>query len=117
MVIYTYDKAVKNRLGNRKNLKRKLRWQEKIRDVFDVPLEGLSKWNAIQIVGNCEVCITGCAGVLVYMPDRILLRGVSGNILVLGEQLEMNSLRGDRVTVCGKIDSVYPDWSSEEHAW
>lgn len=104
-------------MSSRKKLNRRLRWQEKMRDVFDVPLEGVSRWNAIQIVGNCEVCITGCAGVLVYMPDRILLRGVSGNILILGEHLEMNSLCGDRATVCGRIDSVYPGWTLEEHEW
>lgn len=85
-----------------------------MRDILDVPLEGGSVWNTVQIVGDCEISVSGCKGVLIYMSDQILLRGVSGNILILGDDLEMHSLSGDRITVCGKIGSVYPHYKSEE---
>lgn len=85
-----------------------------MRDILDVPLEGVSAWNTVQIVGDCEISVSGCEGVLIYMPDRVLLRGVSGNLLIIGEQLEMHSLSGDRITVCGKIRCVHPHWSPED---
>ena len=106
---------MKNRLANFKKMQRKIRWQERMRDIFDVPLEGVSAFCAIQIVSDCEVSVTGCQGVLIYMPDRILVRAVSGNVLILGEGLEMHSLSGDRITVCGKIRSVYPNAQAEEN--
>ena len=117
VVIYIYDKAVKNRLGGRKNTKRKIRWQERMRDMLDVPLEGLSALSTVQIVGDCEISVTGCQGVLIYMPDRILLRGVSGTVLILGDGLEMHSLSGDRITVCGRIQSVHPNCHTEDPSW
>lgn len=82
--------------------------------MLDVPLEGISTLCAVQIVGDCEVSVSGCAGVLEYMPDRILLRTVSGNVLILGVGLEMHSLTGDRITVCGKIDSVHTHYPQED---
>lgn len=85
-----------------------------MRDILDVPLEGVTAWNTVQIVGDCEISVSGCEGVLIYMPERILLRGVSGNILILGEQLEMHSLSGDRITVCGRIFAVHPHFTGED---
>ena len=90
-------------MSSNKKMQRKIRWQERMRDILDVPLEGISNWSTVQIVGDCEISVSGCEGVLIYMPDRVLLRGVSGNVLILGEHLEMHSLSGDRITVCGRI--------------
>ena len=114
---YIYDRAVENRLSSNKKMQRKIRWQERMRDMLDVPLEGVSTWSTVQIVGDCEISISGCEGVLIYMPDRVLLRGVSGNVLILGEHLEMHSLSGDRITVCGKIASVHPNYQEENPIW
>jgi sporulation protein YqfC len=97
-------------------MQRKIRWQERMRDILDVPLEGISNWSTVQIVGDCEISVSGCEGVLIYMPDRVLLRGVSGNVLILGEHLEMHSLSGDRITVCGRIASVHPNYQ-EDSLW
>ena len=103
-------------MSSNKKMQRKIRWQERMRDILDVPLEGISNWSSVQIVGDCEISVSGCEGVLIYMPDRVLLRGVSGNVLILGEHLEMHSLSGDRITVCGTIASVHPNYQ-EDSLW
>ena len=112
--IYIYDRAVKNRLGKRKKSGGGIPWTERVRQILDVPLEGISNMSTVQIVGEREVSVTGCRCVLEYSTEQIVLRGHSGCIRICGRNLEMESLIGDRITVCGCVGAVYTDFSREE---
>lgn len=112
--IYIYDRAVKNRLGKRKKSGGSIPWTERVRQMLDVPLEGISKLSTVQIVGDREVSVGGCRCVLEYSEEQIVLRGHSGCIRICGKGLEMESLIGDRITVCGCVSAVYTDFSREE---
>ena len=111
--IYIYDRAVKNRLGRRKKSGSGIKWAERVRQIMDVPLEGISNLSTVQIVGDREVSVGGCRCVLEYSTEQIVLRVHSGCIRICGKDLEMESLIGDRITVCGCVSAVYTDFSRE----
>lgn len=84
-----------------------------MQQILDVPLEGISKLSTVQIVGDCEVSVSGCCSVLEYTTERILLRVTSGHVMIQGESLEMESLLADRINVCGRIRSVHTEIPQE----
>lgn len=100
-------------MGKRKKSGDGIGWQARLQQMMDVPLEGISNLSTVQIVGDREVSVTGCRCVLEYSTEQIVLRGHSGRIRICGTNLEMESLIGDRITVCGAVSAVYTDFSQE----
>lgn len=93
-------------MGKKKKSSDRGRIARRMRQMLDVPLEGITSLSTVQIVGDREVSVTGCRSVLDYTTERILLRVTSGHVMIQGECLEMESLLSDRITVCGRIHTV-----------
>lgn len=87
--------------------------RERILDALDIPLEETARLSAVELIGDRMAVVCGCLGVLSYDTERIVLRVVSGSVIICGASLQMRSLIGDRVTVCGRIRTVQPEGEEE----
>ena len=88
--------------------------RERILDALDIPEECLPHQVVTEVVGSRKAVIFGCCGVLVYTPDRIVLRVRCGKSELHGDGLEICSLVGDRVVVRGKIRAILPESTEAE---
>ncbi len=60
----------------------------------------------LQILGNSNLNLEGCLGVLDYKDSYIKLKLTKGAMLIWGEALNIVFFEGRLVTVKGKISSV-----------
>ena len=80
---------------------------QRVSDMLDIPLEGITYRCSITICGDEEVSAFGCAGVLSYEPQKVVFRTVDGIMQINGDLLQICSLIDDQITVRGKINSIY----------
>ena len=78
-------------------------------DALDIPGECLPRQTVVEVIGNREAVVLGCCGILVYASERIVLRAQGGLWEIVGENLSICSLIGDRVVVRGRIHGVLPE--------
>ena len=74
-------------------------------NLFGVELEGTSE-PSIQLLGNKEVSVEGCKGVVDYYETQIKLRLPKGYIIFRGDGLSIFSLTDTSALIRGKIGSI-----------
>lgn len=87
-----------------KNKKRPL--AERIGEKLDIPVGTFGKISFIEAVGNRELTVSGCEGLLTYTDNEAVLRLCDGVLTVCGEGLELRSFAGGRVSVRGTVTCI-----------
>ena len=83
------------------------RLTDRIREMMDVPPESISPISVAEVKGGREAVVSGWSGVLEYSTETVILRVREGCVRIVGAHLEMQSLIGDQITVCGVITAVH----------
>ncbi len=71
----------------------------------EMELDGLTGAH-MELFGDHKLMADGCYGIAEYDNDLVRLNLPRGQILVLGQQLELKSMEGETITVIGKIHSI-----------
>ena len=87
--------------------KRHIPFSQRLHETLDFPLEGFKGITRVEVIGRHEAIAEGCECVLIYTAESIVLRMRKGYVRITGEELEMESLIGDRITVRGIIHAVH----------
>ena len=96
-----------------KNKKRPL--SERICESLDIPVGTFGKISFIEAIGNRELTVSGCEGLLTYTDSRAVLRMCDGVLTVDGEGLELRSFAGGRVAVRGTVTCIRYGSEGEEN--
>ena len=79
---------------------------QRVCERLDIPAGTLGKASFIEAVGNREVTVSGCEGLLNYTENEVALRLCDGLITVSGEGLELRSFALGRVLVRGTVRCI-----------
>lgn len=80
--------------------------REKAARVLDLPEEFLGDSPMVSMVGNREVTVEGCKGIIEYGANVIRLNTMQYMIKISGADLELKSVASEYIHVCGKIAGV-----------
>ena len=76
-----------------------------IKNIFLGIKEKITDRPLIQIYGNSEILVEGCAGILTYDDKKIVFR-TDKYIEINGEELFLTNLGKGCVSICGKITII-----------
>ena len=95
-------------LGRRDNMNKKTKkpLSQRICESLDIPIGTFGKISFVEAVGNREVCVDGCEGIVDYTDSEVSLLLCDGMLTVSGAELELKSFSYGRVAVCGIIHSI-----------
>ena len=88
------------------NKKAKKTISQRICESFDIPVGTFGRCSSVEAVGNREVSICGCEGLVSYADDEVILNLCDNMMSVRGEGLTLRSFSGGRIAVCGRIDCI-----------
>ena len=80
--------------------------KNKLAQIFDLPQEVLLNLPSISLIGNLNLVIENHRGIIKYTPQLIKVRVYHGKIVILGEELMIESLEEDIVVVEGRITDL-----------
>ena len=79
---------------------------QRVCEQLDIPVGTLGKISFIEAVGNRELTVSGCVGLLTYSENKVVLRLCDGFVTVCGDDLELRSFAGGRVGVRGILRCI-----------
>lgn len=88
------------------NKKTKKPISQRLCETLDIPVGTFGKISFIEAVGNREICVSGCEGLISYTDELIVLELCDGILKIKGSILEMQSFSGGRVSVNGIISDI-----------
>ena len=88
------------------NKKSKKPLSQRLCEVLDIPVGTFGKISFIEAVGNRELCVDGCEGLVTYTDNTVILILCDGLLTVKGTELELKSFSFGRVSVSGIISSI-----------
>lgn len=78
---------------------------------LDIPLDTITDYPIIQIMGNSEINIENHKGILEFHTDNLKLSSKLGDIIITGNSLQIRVINQHDIIVTGKIISVqYSAW-------
>ncbi len=60
----------------------------------------------LQIIGNREVLVDGCRGVVDYFDDRITLKTVDGTVTFFGTSLSVDEYYDGKLKIKGRLQNI-----------
>ena len=78
-------------------------WAASLADKLDLPGELLPGTGCVTLSGDRRALIEGQKGILAYSPECVVLRLGRQKLSLLGRDLTIRALCGDRMLICGKI--------------
>ena len=81
-------------------------WSQRLCETLDIPVGTFGRISFIEAVGNRELCVSGCEGLMSYTDERVELALCDGRLTVSGSSLELRSYTGGRVSVSGVITGI-----------
>ncbi len=95
-------------LGRGVNMSKKNKkpFSQRLCETLDIPVGTFGKISFIEAVGNRELCVDGCEGLVTYTDDLVILILCDGLLTVRGSGLELRSFSGGRVSVSGVISNI-----------
>lgn len=87
-----------------KNKKRPLALR--VTEKLNMPVGTFGKVSFVEAAGNREITVSGCEGLLTYTDSKAVLRLCDGMLTVCGEELELRSFAGGRVSVRGIVSCI-----------
>ena len=103
--IILYETGAMNMNKTRKNEPGKP-WSQRLCETLDIPVGTFGRISFIEAVGNRELCVSGCEGLMSYTGERVELELCDGTLTVYGSALELRSYTGGRVSVSGVITGI-----------
>ncbi len=79
---------------------------EAVASLFEIPVDDVLPMPVCTVRGRREVEAAGCAGILEYGPDRVVLASDAGRVTVSGRMLAIDGFTEGNVLVRGEIDAV-----------
>lgn len=86
--------------------KKKGSFKEVIADFFELPHEVLLDLPRITLVGNVQLYIENHRGVISYDESRVRLSVKSGEIIIRGEQLQIENLLAEELLIKGVFENL-----------
>ena len=87
-------------MKHRKNVLQKLAEHPAL---YSQPLPGIP---LVEIAGDRRILVENHQGITEYYREKICIRVKYGHICVLGNELELSCMTGQKLVISGKIDSV-----------
>ncbi|MBQ9279839.1 MAG: YabP/YqfC family sporulation protein [Clostridia bacterium] len=78
-------------------------FREKIQKAMEIPVELLSSYPRITLLGNESVFIENYQSIVEY--EKTLIR-ISNNVIVYGSDLNVEEITSDEMLIVGKIKSI-----------
>lgn len=92
--------------GKRGTETEKLSFRERVAEMLDMPKEWVGDSPMISMVGNREVMVEGCKGIIEYTANTIRLNAMRYMIKISGADLELKAVASEYIHVYGKIAGV-----------
>ena len=84
-------------------MKESREWAAALADKLDLPGELLPGEGCVTLSGGRQALIEGQQGILAYSPECVVLRLGRQKLSLLGQDLRIRALSGDRLVICGSI--------------
>lgn len=81
-------------------------FREKLSDAVDIPPESLYRFTHMQILGNREIVLEGCKGILEYDDHLIRVGTKTMEIGFWGNQLTLKCLNNDNIIIEGSMERI-----------
>ena len=81
-------------------------FREKLSDAVDMPLESLYNLAQMQVLGNREIVLEGCKGILEYDDNVIRVGTKTMEISFWGNQLTLKCLNTDTIIIEGNLERI-----------
>ncbi len=88
------------------NKKHKKPLSQRICERLDIPVGTFGRISFIEAVGNREVSVDGCEGLVAYTEELVVLILCDGFLSIRGTGLELHSFSYGRVSVSGIISNI-----------
>ncbi len=75
-------------------------------DTLDIPVGTFGHISFIEAVSNRELSVCGCETLITYTEELVVLELCDGKLTVRGNELELRSFTGGRVTISGTISNI-----------
>ncbi|MGB9780788.1 MAG: sporulation protein YqfC [Caldanaerobacter sp.] len=85
-------------------MKRSLK--ENIIEAIDFPKDALLNFPKITIIGKSHLTVENHRGIVEYLPERVRINSTVGIIRIVGENMVINSIMTEVITITGEIKSV-----------
>lgn len=79
---------------------------QRLCETLDIPVCTFGKTSLIEAVGNREISVSGCLGLVSYTEELVVLELCDGVLAVAGSLLELHSFSCGRVSVSGIISGI-----------
>lgn len=79
---------------------------QRLCETLDIPVCTFGKTSLIEAVGNREISVSGCLGLVSYTEELVVLELCDGVLTVVGSLLELHSFSCGRVSVSGIISGI-----------
>lgn len=80
--------------------------KEKIAEFLVLPKEVVLDYPKISLIGNRQITIENYKGIIEYDSQRIRINTSKGLVIILGENLEINTLTLEEIYISGNISNV-----------
>ena len=81
-------------------------FREKLSDAVDMPLESLYNLAQMQVLGNREIVLEGCKGILEYDDNVSRVGTKTMEISFWGNQLTLKCLNTDNIIIEGNLERI-----------
>jgi len=81
-------------------------FSQRLCEKLDIPVGTVGRISFIEAVGNRELCISGCEGLISYTDKKVILELCDSRLTVTGAGLELRSFSGGRISVSGMIAGI-----------
>lgn len=79
---------------------------QRLLDEVDLSEEALPKQPIVELLGDGRVLIENHRGVIQYGSDQIRTRVSFGTVCVVGSNLRLRLMTGEKLVILGRIDGV-----------
>ena len=86
--------------------KREKRIFSEAAELFDLPMDLVSGFPHVEVMGNREFYMDNHRGIISYSEDEIAVSADGLIVRVFGEKLELVSMTGDALRIRGRIERV-----------
>lgn len=80
--------------------------KDELINAIDFPKDALLNLPKIMLIGKTHLTVENHRGIVEYLPERVRINSTVGIIRVIGENMVINSIMTEVITITGEIKSV-----------
>ena len=84
----------------------KISFRDKMAEILDMPKEFIGDSPVVSIVGDREIMVEGCKGIIEYTTNTIRLNTTKYMIKISGADMELKAVASEYIHILGKIAGV-----------